>query len=289
MTTNKYAELNDSSYFEIGGSERNSFLQGLITNDINKCTENKSIYSAFLSPQGKFIADFFIINSGKTLIFETHKKFTDELIKKMNFYKLRSDVYINKINSYRSIVIYEQNKIFDKLILAGDLQKIDWGFVFLDPRNSNMGLKASVKIDMYKIFCDHYKLKKYDMNDYEKKRIECNIPDSALDLKVNKSLLLENNYDSLNAIDWDKGCYIGQELTARMKYRALIKKSLIKVKIVDGFVKPDDEVYYNDIRIGNVTSVNKDIGLAMLKLEYVQNTKSLVKIFKTTSGKIKVY
>ncbi|PPR42768.1 MAG: tRNA-modifying protein YgfZ [Alphaproteobacteria bacterium MarineAlpha5_Bin11] len=289
MTTNKYAELNDSSYFEIGGSERNSFLQGLITNDINKCTENKSIYSAFLSPQGKFIADFFIINSGKTLIFETHKKFTDELIKKMNFYKLRSDVYINKINSYRSIVIYEQNKIFDKLILAGDLQKIDWGFVFLDPRNSNMGLKASVKIDMYKIFCDHYKLKKYDMNDYEKKRIECNIPDSALDLKVNKSLLLENNYDSLNAIDWDKGCYIGQELTARMKYRALIKKSLIKVKIVDGFVKPDDEVYYNDIRIGNITSVNKDIGLAMLKLEYVQNTKSLVKIFKTTSGKIKVY
>ena len=288
MTTNKYIELEDSAFFEIKGIEKNSFLQGLITNDIDKCKTNKSIYSAFLTPQGKFVADFFIAKLKNSFLFETHEKLIDELIKKLNFYKLRADVKLDKNTKYSSLAIYDKNKLFDNLIAEGDSKIIDNGIIFIDPRKNIMGLKAFIEKTYVNDFCIKYSLQKDSLVDYDQKRIENLIPHSILDLQINKSVLLENNFDSINAIDWEKGCYIGQEITARMRYRSLLKKSLTKIIIIKGNIISGDEIFFENKKIGNVSSFNNNIGLAMLRIEEAKKAYDNNINLKTKNAEIRV-
>lgn len=288
MTTNNYIELKDSAFFEINGIDKNTFLQGLITNDINKCTQYKSIYSAFLSPQGKFIADFFILNLGSSFLFETRKKFIDDLIDKFDFYKLRADVKIKKIgNYYKSLAITVRNELFSELKLPGESKNSKKLSVYVDPRKSEMGIKAIVENNEFNKFCNEHSLLEDTLQNYNKKRMEYLIPDSLLDLEVNKSVLLENNFESLNAIDWNKGCYIGQEITARMKYRSLLKKAITKIQILEGQVKPNDEIFFENKIIGKTSSIIENTGLAMLKIKETKKAFAENKILETRQGKVK--
>ena len=114
------------------------------------------------------------------------------------------------------------------------------------------------------------------------------IPNSISDLVVNKSLLLENNFEHINALDWDKGCYIGQENTARMKYRALLKKSLRIIKVCSGTVKAGDQILLEDKNIGNITSIVEDMGLAMIKIEDAKYSKKNDSVLLTSNGKVRI-
>ena len=244
MTTNKYINLKNKAYFKVEGYNKDTFLQGLITNDINKCSENKAIYSAFLSPQGKFIADFFIINLGESFLFEIDFKYIEEILNKFNMYKLKEKITITPVLGLSSIVIYKNNNLFSELKNEGQLKKTNYGYIFLDPRNIKMGLKIIIKSNFLKKFCKKNILEQGLYSDYEEIRIRNTIPDSITDLEINKSLLLENNFESINSLDWDKGCYIGQEITARMKYRSLLKKSLTKIIIVKGVIKAGEDIFF---------------------------------------------
>ena len=112
------------------------------------------------------------------------------------------------------------------------------------------------------------------------------IPDSLVDLEVNKSVLLENNFESLNAIDWNKGCYIGQEITARMKYRSLLKQSITRIQIIEGQVKANDEIFLEDIVIGKIISIIETTGLAMLKIHEAKKAFDENITLKTKQGKV---
>ena len=114
------------------------------------------------------------------------------------------------------------------------------------------------------------------------------VPDSINDLKINKSLLLENNFDAINAIDWDKGCYVGQEITARMKYRALLKKSIRAVEIISGSTMPGNKIFYNSNIIGEIISCINNLGIAMLKIEDANNAFKNNKVLKTDSASLKI-
>ena len=105
MTTDNYVNLNYSKFVSISGDDRKDFLQGIITNDINKCDSKAPIYSCLLSPQGKFIADFFIIDYEKSYLIEIHKKFIDDFLKKLKIYQLRSNIKIRENNDFKSLVI----------------------------------------------------------------------------------------------------------------------------------------------------------------------------------------
>ena len=287
MTTNNYIELKDSAFFEISGADKSAFLQGLITNDINKCTKNISIYSAFLSPQGKFVADFFIVNLGNSFLFETRKKFIDDLIDKFNFYKLRADIEIKKIeNYYKSLAIIFRKEIFSELKLPGESKNSKELSVYVDPRKAEMGIKVIVETNEFNKFCNEHSLLEDSLQNYNKKRMEYLIPDSLVDLEVNKSVLLENNFESLNAIDWNKGCYIGQEITARMKYRSLLKKSITRIQIIEGQVKANDEIFLEDIVIGKIISIIETTGLAMLKIYEAKKAFDENIALKTKQGKV---
>lgn len=288
MTTNNYIELSDYKYFEVKGNDRVQFLQAIITNDINKCTIDNAIYSALLTPQGKFISDFFIINLGKSFLFEIHKEFLEDTIDKFEIYKLRAKIEISNLHDYKSIAIYNLDNSFNFSSTSGKVKKIGSNYLYNDPRNTKMGLRGVILKKELEKFCVNYNLLKGKVIEYNENRINNLIPDASKDLKVNKSLLLENNFESINCIDWNKGCYIGQEITARMKYRSLIKKSLKKITITSGNVTVNDNIFMENKNIGNVTSVSKKVALAMIKTDDAKKSLDNNLILKTENGKVEI-
>lgn len=270
-----FIKLKESKFIVISGDDCKDFLQSIVTNDINKCDDNKSIYSCLLTPQGKFIADFFVTFYNDGYLIEINEKFFNDFINKLKIYKLRSKIEIKENKSFLSIVVLENN------LLEESSDKIIY---FKDPRKENIGIKYYIKESILNDVITKFNLNEINFKIYRQKLMRNLIPYSVEDLIVNKSLLLENNFEHINALDWNKGCYIGQENTARMKYRALLKKSIRLIKIQSGIVKSGDQIFFNEKNIGQITSIIENIGLAMIKIEEANNNKILL----TTKGKIRV-
>ena len=279
MTTSNYFNLADSKFLSISGEDRGNFLQDLITNDIHKCDSTNSIYSCLLSPQGKFIADFFIIDHKNSYLIETHKKFVKDLINKLKIYKLRAKVEINIVDDLLSLSIIENN---DLLQSEADI------LLFKDPRNDKLGNKIFVTKNKFKEIEKKHNLIEDNFEKYRELLIKNLIPFSSEDLIQDKSLLLENNFDKINAIDWEKGCYVGQEITARMKYRALLKKNIRVVKIISGHVNRGNQINFNENKVGEIISSFNKLAIAMLKIKEAKNIFLNKEILKTESATLKI-
>ena len=264
MEQNHYIKNTFSKFIEIKGKDTINFLQGLITNDINKC-ENKHIliYSGFLSPQGKFLADFFVFKHDDSFLIEIHQKYFDTFYNKLKIYKLRSDVEFSENTDLLSFIVFSEN----------NLSFSNSTILFNDPRNNNLGKKIFLnkKSQDQKIF---FNLKELEYENYKEISMKNLIPHTPDDLIENKSLLLENNFQNINAIDWNKGCYIGQEITARMKYRSLLKKKIYLLELISGNIKMDNDIILDDIIIGKTISKAGKYILCMLKIDLVQNKSS---------------
>jgi len=238
MKTDYYFINNDSRFINISGDDRQDFLQGLISNDINLCNNSNTIYSCILSPQGKFLADFFVIELNGSYLIEIHNQFFDNFLQKLELYKLKSNVIISENNNYLSCVLFDNNK---KIKIPNDV------ISFHDPRNNNIGIKYIINTDNAFSF-EKLGFTLVDINYYKEILMKNLIPYSPDDLIENKSLLLENNFQNINAISWDKGCYVGQEITARMKYRALLKKKIYTLEIISGTIKVGEKITIDDIQ-----------------------------------------
>ena len=249
----------NSRFFQISGKDSKSFIQNLITNDIEKCNDGKIIYSCLLTPQGKFLADFFIFNINQIYFFETNEKFYNSLLGRLKIYKLRSEIEIKEVNNLYSYSLFniEYNE--------------DYNVFLNDPRNINLGKKLIIN---KKTLIEKDNLKEINETEYHEILIKNTTPYSPFDILENKSLLLENNFDNLNAIDWDKGCYVGQEITARMKYRGLLKKKLYSLKIKIGDVLEGDELIIDNKRIGTIISKANSNIFAVLNINFVNELKS---------------
>ena len=249
----------NSRFFKISGKDSASFIQNLITNDIKKCTNGSIIYSCLLTPQGKFLADFFIFNVNDSYFFETNNKFYNNLLTRLKIYKLRSDIEINEVNNLHSYSIFNIDYKTENIILLKD------------PRNNNLGKKLILGKEIY---IEDNEIIKISETEYHEILIDNTTPYSPFDILENKSLLLENNFDNLNAIDWKKGCYVGQEITARMKYRGLLKKKLYSLKIKYGSVLVGDELIVNNKKIGKIISIANSNIFAVLNINYVNELKN---------------
>ncbi len=201
----KLINLQSRAILEVEGDDRKKFLQGLITNDINKASSTNLIYSAMLSAQGRFLYDFFIFEIGEKIILDCSVIRRDEILQKLNFYKLRSKVSLKKNDELK--IFYNQN-------CQG----------FQDPRHAELG---------FRLYSSDQNLSaKSAESEYNFNRISLKIPEGESDLTHDKSFILEFNFDNLHAIDYQKGCYVGQELTARTHYRGEIRKKILHVKIL---------------------------------------------------------
>ena len=270
MTVPYFYKNINSRFLSIEGEDSNQFLQNLITNDINKCTEYNMLYSCLLSPQGKFLSDFFIFKKDERYLIETHSLFYEKLLKKLNLYKLRSKVHVNEVNNLYSYSVF------------GDLKKDQDTFIFnIDPRNANIGIKL---IHLKKNPEILNSLNEINEEKYHQILIQNIVPLSHYDLEENKSLLLENNFENLNSISWDKGCYVGQEITARMKYRALLKKKIYSLEIKDGSPIIGQQIKDDENEYGKIINIKNDSVLAMLKIELAEKKINTKQQIKTNEG-----
>jgi len=277
MKTDYYFINNNSRFINIAGDDRQEFLQGLITNDINACNKNNPIYSCILSPQGKFLADFFVIELDGSYLIEIHNRFFDNILQKLQLYKLKSKVIISENNSYLSCVLFINKKIAVPNHLIS----------FQDPRNNNIGIRYILNTE------NSSSLKKLgftpvDIIYYKEILMKNLIPYSPDDLIVNKSLLLENNFQNINAISWDKGCYVGQEITARMKYRALLKKKIYTLEIISGSIQIGEKITINDISIGEIISITNKFAIAMLKIDAANAVIKKDNVIDLSNAKVKI-
>ena len=257
----KYYKLIDSAFFLITGKDRVNFLQGLTSNDIKKVSKKKIIYSSILSPQGKFFFDFFIVDYEDSLLIECCKNFKDEFIERLSIYKLQSDINLEHKKDLKSYLIGKNNL---EKITKMNADKVKYSH---DPR---------FKKEILKVYCDEASFLRLKENlnltlltekEYEYLRIKNTIPNFEYDSDKAKSTLLELRFDELNGIDWEKGCYMGQELTARTKYRGTVKKKIFGLKIKGKVI--DRNVYYKDKNIGEIKSSFNDYGIAILKIKEV--------------------
>ena len=272
MSVPYFYKNSNSRFLSIEGEDSSEFLQNLITNDIYRCNKENILYSCLLTPQGKFISDFFIFKKNKKYLIETHSFFYEKLLKKINLYKLRSKVLINEITNLNSYSVF------------GDLKKDEGTILFTnDPRNKNIGNKLIHEQQHLEILNDFNEI---DEKKYHEILIQNTVPLSHYDLEENKSLLLENNFENLNSISWEKGCYIGQEITARMKYRALLKKRIYSLTVKEGYPKVEQSIKENGSDYGKIISIENDSILAMLKIELAEKKINAQQQIKTDEGLI---
>jgi len=274
MTTNYFYKNTKSKFLEISGQDSVPFIQNLITNDINKCKENHFVYSCLLTPQGKFFADFFIFKNKEKYFFEVNDIFYENFLNKLNMYKLRSNINIEEIKLFYSFIIFGELEINNHYEILN-----------FDPRNNNIGKKLIQYDPLIKF---NEKIIEIDEKKYHEILIKNKVPYSPFDLQENKSLLLENNFDNINAISWNKGCFVGQEITARMKYRALLKKQLYALELISGKINIGDKIIEKGVVLGEIISKANQYIFCILKIELVREKsekKALLDIDSSTTLK----
>ena len=257
----EFHQLEDKSILKISGKDKFSFIQGIISNDVEILKKKSSIYSSMLTPQGKFIVDFFLSSYEDFFLLEVNKEQKDQILRKLEIYKLRSDVFIEEVKNVNIFLISNDSE--------ENLKKLKNNyFCFDDPRFKSLFKRVYIFESSNQLNLDECYLKKISYSKYNDLRFKYSIPNFKYDIIENKSLLLEMRFDELNGISWTKGCYMGQEITARMKYRNLVKKKLFKIKI-NFLSQINGEIKFNKKVIGYITSHNNKEGLAYVNLKSI--------------------
>jgi folate-binding protein YgfZ len=279
--------LKHRGIIQVSGTDAENFLQGLLTNDIKKVSSDTVIYAAFLTPQGKFYQDLFIGYYNQSYFIEIEAAYLPLILKKFTLYKLRSDVQIKDISEQCSVwALWGDISIsdFSKLTLEGKCKAFKEGLLYRDPRIAEMGYREIVFHSSFLEFAKNDLERaewptvgqEVSSEEYEYRRLSLGLPNGTLDMLSEKSIPLECNLDYLHAISWDKGCYLGQELTARTKHRGLIRKRLLKVTIEGNPIAPETPLYKDNKEMGIMKSSIQDKGLALIRLEALQEGTAIL-------------
>ncbi len=264
MSSHQHAYLPSRAVLRLSGVDTRPFLQGLISNDVEKISAERAIYAAFLTPQGKFLHDMFIAADGDDLLLDCEAERMDDLLERLKLYRLRSKVEITPAEYCRVVAIFGDGAL-PALGLAADAGAATRSgdmVVFVDPRLAGAGARALVPAGA-DVGCLG---KEVSADVYDAHRLRLGLPDGSRDIVVDKAILLESGFEELNGVDFQKGCYMGQELTARTKYRGLVKKRLLPV-VIEGEALPGAEIIANGKNAGELRSVHEGRGIALIRLE----------------------
>lgn len=274
VTKAKSVILSHRGVLRVSGPDRVAFLQGLVSNDIEAVSDERSLWSALLTPQGKFLHEFFITQVGEgddaALLIDCEADRLADLQRRLKLYKLRSQVQLEDLRqTYRVAVLFGEDALA-ALKLApepGVSMDLAGGRVFVDPRLAALGARAILPAETAEKTLSDTGFQTVELSDYDLLRSRLGVPDGSRDLEIEKSTLLENGFDELHGVDWDKGCYMGQELTARTKYRGLVKKRLMPVEITGPAPEPGTPLLSEGREIGIMRSAVASVGLATVRLD----------------------
>ncbi len=270
--------LDDRGILRIAGEDRAPFLQGLISNDIMKASPSRALWSAFLTPQGKFLHDFFIHVHEETLLLDAERARLADLRQRLSRFKLRAKVELAEASDDWVVAVAWGPGTAACLGLPekpGAACAFADGHACIDPRLAELGARLVLpRSTAASTIAEHFATGGRD--GYNDLRLAHGIPDGSQDLEIERSILLENGFDELGGIDWEKGCYIGQELTARTRYRALIKKRLLPA-VFDGTAPaPGTPVVKDGREVGVLRSTSGKRALALLRLDALEKPGELL-------------
>ena len=255
MNINDVYILEDRAVLYINGEDSESFLQNLVSNDIKKVNNEKSCFASLLTPQGKYLYEFIIAEHKKGYFLECEKKIVDELFTKLKMYKLRSKVEILNLSNEFVIAVLSKKKYLtfeNAKNIAGHTIKYREDPIYLDPRNIDLGARLIINLEKLHLSLKLLNLKSISINEYYSLSSKLGIPQINTDKLQNNIFGIECNLEELNGIDFKKGCYVGQENTARIKLKDKLKKRLFSVEIIKGNFSKDINIMYNDTEIGKM-------------------------------------
>ena len=280
--------LDDRAILYINGEDAKEFLQNLVSNDINKVSDVNSCFSSLLTPQGKFLYEFIIVKHKSGYLLDCEKPQAEELYKQLSLYKLRSKVDILNLSNEFVVAAFSHEKF-----LTFDEAKDQPGYtikyredpIFLDPRNKDLG--ARLIINLEKLYLSLKKLDLHDANlkEYYSLSHSLGIVPKDLNRLKDKLFGIECNFEELNGIDFKKGCYVGQENTARIKLKNKLSKRLFPINVINGKLHEGESIYNNEIEIGKVL-IDSDYPFALIK--YLNANFDKKANLKTKEASIKV-
>ncbi|MGA9866287.1 MAG: folate-binding protein [Acetobacteraceae bacterium] len=246
----RIAKLAARAVIEVSGEDRVAFLQGLVSNDVTDAAPGRAVWAALLTPQGKYLADFFILSDGERLLLDAEASQAAMLIQRLSRYRLRSRVAI----AAAPLLVHaawDGTPEAAHAIMAPDPRLAGAGWRVIAPE----ALAANATED------------EYDLH-----RLTLGLPDGSRDMEADKTVLLEAGFDELNGVSWSKGCYMGQELTARTKYRGLLKRRLVPVTVAGPLPPPGTPITRDGVEVGMMRSGREGLGMALLRLEALDGT-----------------
>ena len=259
--------LDDRAILYLNGEDTKEFLQNLISNDINKISDENTCFTSLLTPQGKFLYEFIIIKHKSGYLIDCEKSQADGLFKQLSIYKLRSKIEILNLSNEFVVAAFSHEKFltFDKAQdEAGFTIKYREDPILLDPRNKLLG--ARLVINLEKLYLSLKKLDLHDskLEEYYSLSHKLGIVPKDLNKLQNQLFGIECNYEELNGIDFKKGCYVGQENTARIKLKNKLSKRLLPINVVNGELTEGESIYYSENEIGKVL-IDNDYPFALIK------------------------
>ncbi len=255
-----YAKLGDRRLLSVGGDDAVEFLQGLVTNDVRQPISGQPVFAALLTPQGKFLHDFFVVADQDVLLLDVEVNGIDDLKRRLTLFRLRSKVTIEPASENLAVWAVWGPE-------AGRAK--DLSAAYVDRRHEAMGSRLITDKDPSgELQALGFTPSSADA--YDEWRLTLGVPSGSKDLKRESSALLESNYDVLEAISWDKGCYMGQELTARTRYRGLVKRRLAQITFDGNQIPFGTPVELDGRQVGDIRSTANGKGLASMRLEALQ-------------------
>tara|TARA_B100000963_G_scaffold39157_1_gene29104 strand:- start:39 stop:926 length:888 start_codon:yes stop_codon:yes gene_type:complete len=280
--------LEDRAIIYINGLDAKDFLQNLISNDINKVTDNSSCFASLLTPQGKFLYEFIILKHKSGYFIDCEKSQSEEIYKQLTLYKIRSKVEILNLSNEFVVASFGHEKY---LSIEGSKDILGFTFkyredpIILDPRNKNLGARLIINLEKLYLSLKKLDLKDDKIENYYIKSHKLGIVPKNLNQLQNKLFGIECNFEELNGIDFKKGCYVGQENTARIKLKNKLSKRLLPIKLIDGKLSEDEKIYHNEVEIGKIL-INEEYPFALIK--FLDKNFDKDQILKSENGKFQI-
>ena len=275
----------ETKIIKIHGKNINNFFQNIITNDINNLNDNNPLYTAMLSPQGKYLHDFILLKEKDFFLLEVNTCAVNSVINEIKKYDIRNDISLELQETYNTKVIIKENlnTIYKNKVNKTKVSREEGFLFFLDPRAKDFLYRFWFSKEHHSLLNLNFSKEK----EIEIKRILKKIPNSELDLLYNKSFILNFNFESINALSFNKGCYIGQENTARQKFRGTQKYSLQSIKIINGKIPElNEDIFFKGAKIGTMKSRINDIALCLIRRDLADTKTRLINTDSNCTFKI---